>query len=112
MDESVIDRLRDPGDSGFLPDDVGAVLAAYDESMAFADKATAKISDLEMKIAAAEEEIAKLKAVNYDLIMAQPKSSDMNDSEDKDNTSNDSDNDDDEPSIEKISAEAEKGDDE
>ena len=110
MDETVLSRLREPGDDGFLPDDVGAVLAAYDESMNFVDKASAKIEQLEAELVQAQTEIAKLKAVNYDLIMAQPASSGVDDS--RDDTSNDDNSGDEEPSIEKISAEAEKGDDE
>ena len=109
MDDAVLSRLREPGDEGFLPDDVGAVLAAYDESMKFADAANAKIMDLEAQLDEAQREIAELKAVNYDLIMAQPASGDANDSKDNDSDDDDSD---DEPSIEKISIEAEKGDDE
>lgn len=110
MDDAVLTRLREPGDDGFLPDDVGAVLAAYDESMNFADKASAKIAQLEASLEQAQTEIAELKAVNYDLIMAQPASNDVDSS--KDDVSNDDGDDDEEPSIKKISAEAEKGDDE
>lgn len=110
MDDTVLARLREPGDDGFLPDDVGAVLAAYNESMNFADKASAKIAELEANLDQAQVEIAKLKAVNYDLIMAQPASNNADSS--KDNVSSDDGDDDKEPSIEKISADAEKGDDE
>lgn len=110
MDDIVLARLREPGDDGFLPDDVGAVLAAYDESVNFAETANAKIMSLEAQLDEAQREIAALKAVNYDLIMAQPASNGAEGS--KGDASNGNNDDDDEPSIEKISAEAEKGDDE
>jgi cobalamin biosynthesis protein CobT len=109
VDDAVLTRLREPGDGGFLPDDVGAVLAAYDESMSFIDKASAKIEQLEAELVQAQTEIAELKAVNYDLIMAQPASGDVNGS--GDDASNDDGSDDEEPSIEKITEEIEKGDD-
>lgn len=110
MDDAVLARLREPDDNGFLPDDVGAVLAAYDESMNFVDKASAKIEQLEAELVQAQTEIAGLKAANYDLIMAQPASSGVDDS--GNDASNDNNSGDEEPSIEKISEEAEKGDDE
>lgn len=72
MDENVLARLRTPGDGGYGADDVGALLADYDNVTGTLDGANAKIAEMQAQLDDAVAQIAVLKAQNYDLIMAQP----------------------------------------
>lgn len=76
MDESILARLRDPGEAGYGADDVGALLADYDGITGTLDGANAKIAEMQAQLDDMTAQIAVLKAQNYDLIMAQPATED------------------------------------
>lgn len=76
----MLEQLRNPGEQGIPADFADQLHAAYQNDISIRDAA---VSDREAKIAesidaqkAREAEITRLKAVNYDLLIAAPKPGD------------------------------------
>ena len=75
--EELMESFRNPGENGVPETFADDLTTAYTESLSIRDAA---VADREAKIAAANEAVVKanaesvrLKAVNYDLLMAAPK---------------------------------------
>lgn len=75
--EELMEQFRNPGDTG-LPDNFADELAStVTEELSIRDAAVqereAKLAEKDNALTASQQEINRLKAVNYDLLMAAPK---------------------------------------
>ena len=76
MDE-IIARLKgEPGESGYNRDDISAIIEAFSKSTqnynALTENSSARVQQLEETTKTKDEEIQRLKAQNFDLLMKQP----------------------------------------
>lgn len=75
--EELMEQFRNPGETGLPENFADEITAAYQEDLSVRDAAVSEKDNLlierQKEIDAAKAEQIRLKAVNYDLLMAAPK---------------------------------------
>ena len=87
--EEIMEQFRNPGETGIPETFADDIAKAYTDDLSIRDAAVKEREDRlaakELEIAERDKEVTRLKAVNYDLLVAAPKPDDKSDNED-DNT--------------------------
>ena len=86
--EELMDEFRTPPEGGLRPELVEEIAAAYQDDISIRDAAVnerqALIATRELEIAERDKEVTRLKAINYDLLVAAPKAGEPGENDNND----------------------------
>jgi hypothetical protein len=81
--DELMEQFRNPGEAGIPENFADELMSTYQADLSVRDAAVqereTRLADKEKEILAAQAEALRLKAVNYDLLMAAPKSDSSDD---------------------------------